>query len=361
MLGIDRVCLALTLVTAAAVGCGGAESPAGTSGTGGGFATTSSASSSSSGAGGGTSAASSSSTGGLTCAPGDGTTLVVTKLAFGEGNAGQWKKVGLNIDGLSSTASSKDVCTPNDGGNAATAYPDGDNGIDNSFGKNLLPTLLSVDPTWVNDVNMGAQNGFFSVLLKMYCLPPTGDVPAFTTKLFGGATLGSKPKFDGTDKWPVVPELLTNLADPESSAISFPSSSVVGAKFDSGKGTFILTIPITVQGQTSSIKLTLYSARATMTLNDDRKGASAGTISGVLNTEEFVAEVKKIGVLLNLCDQQLFMNILTQVRQASDILDDGTQDPNKVCNGISIGLGFEMAEAQIGNVAPPTAMGASCP
>ena len=46
-----------------------------------------------------------------------------------------------------------------------------------------------------------------------------------------------------------------------------------------------------------------------------------------------------------------------QIRQASDILKDGTQDPSKVCNGISIGLGFKVREVQFGNVAPFTPPG----
>lgn len=359
MLGNDRICLALSLLAAVAVGCGDSESPTGSGGSGGQAGTTSSASSTSSGD---SSSASSTSTGGLTCAPGEGTTLAVTKLAFGEGNSGQWKKVGLNLDGLVSTGASKDVCMPNAGGNAGTAYPDGDDGIDNSFGKNLLPTLLSLDPTWSTDVNNSIQNGFFDVLMKMYCLPPSGDVPQFTMKLFGATTLGSKPKFDGTDKWPVSPELLSDLMDPESSVISFEKSSVVGTTFNSGdNGKFILTIPIRVQGKNASIKLTLYAATATMTFAEGRKSTTGGTIGGVLNTEEFVAEVKKVGKLLDLCDSTLFDGVIAQVRQASDIMSDGSQDPNKTCDGISMGLTFEMKEAQIGNVGPAAPVGMSCP
>lgn len=359
MLGNDRVYLALSLLTAATVGCGGGTDttgPGGSSGVGGSTSSMSASSSDSS-----SSAASSSSTGGLMCPTNEGTALVVTKLAFGEGNSGQWKKVGLNIDGLESTAASLDVCKPNSGGATTTAYPDGDDGIDNSFGKNLLPTLLSLDPTWVGDVNSGAQNGYFSVLLKLYCLPPMGDVSGLTTKLFGGTSLGSKPKFDGTDLWPVAPELLNDVTDPESSAVVFENSSVIGSQYDSGKGAFILTIPITVQGKNASIKLTLYSARATMTLGADRKSATGGTIGGVLNTEEFVAEVKKLGTLLNLCGSSVFENVITQIRQSSDIMADGTQDPTKSCDGISMGLGFEMKEAQIGKVGPKAAVGMGCP
>jgi hypothetical protein len=360
MLRIDGVYLALALVTtAAAAGCGGGADATGTGGSVGQGGSTVSASVTSSDSSSGD--ATSSSTGGLTCTTGEGTVLAGTKLVFGEGNSGQWKKVGVNIDGLTSTAASKDVCKPNAGASTLTPYPDGDDGIDNSFGKNLLPQIISLYPNWVGDINNGIKNGIFTVLLKMECLPPKGDVPVLTTKLFGGTTLGAMPKFDGTDTWPVAPELLSNLMDPESSTIVFKKSSVTGTTFDSGKNeTFILTVPVMTQSKSTSIKLTLYGAQTTMTLADDRKSATNGMISGVLNTEEFVAEIKKVGALLGLCDSTLFTNLVTQVRQSSDIMADGTQDPNKTCDGISMGLGFEMKEVKLGDVGKATPVGMSC-
>jgi hypothetical protein len=360
MLKSDGVCFALALVTTVAVGCGGGGDPVGSGGSDGrGGSTSTSSVASSSGAGG---EGTSSSSGGLTCTTGEGTVLAGTKLSFGDGNSGQWKKVGFNIDGLVSTAASQDLCKPNAGAFGITPYPDGDEGIDNSFGKNLLPQIISLYPSWVTDINNGILDGFFNVLLKMECLPPTGDVAGFTTKLFGGTTLGTKPKFDGTDKWPVTPELLSNAMDPESSTILFKKSSVIGTAYDSGKNeTFILTVPITTQTASTSIKLTLYAARTTMTFAADRKSATGGRIGGVLNTEEFVSEMKKVGHLLALCDSPVYTNLLTQIRQASDIMADGSQDPNKTCDGISMGLGFEMKEVQLGAVGPANPVGKSCP
>jgi hypothetical protein len=360
MLKRDGVCLALALMTTAAVGCGGggetvgSGGSTGTGGKGGSTSSTSDASSSSSGD------ATSSSTGAPTCM-GEGTVLAGTKLVFGEGNNGQWKTFGFNIDGLTSNAASKDVCKLTAGASGLTPYPDGEMGIDNSFGKNLLPQIINLYPTWVTDIDNGLKAGIFTVLLKMECLPPTGDVPLMTTKLFGGTTLGAAPKFDGTDKWPVAPELLSNPMDPESSTIIFGKSSVTGSAFDSGKNeTFILTVPIATKTTTTSIKLTLYAAHTTMILSEDRKSATSGMIGGVLNTEEFVAEIKKVGALLGICDTALFTNLVNQIRQASDIMADGTQDPDKECNGISMGLGFEMKEVLLGDVGKAAPIGKSC-
>ncbi|MDI1479299.1 hypothetical protein [Polyangium sp. y55x31] len=362
MLGNHRVSLALALVStmaAAAVGCGGGENNVNTGGAGGtggegGSSSSMSSSSSSSGSGG--------AGGGAVCPTHEGTVFAVRELYFGEGNSGEWKSFGFNLDDKVSTGNSNDVCKPNAGGSPQNAYPDGTEGIDNSFGKNLLPTILSIYPEWVNDVNKGIQNGNFTALVKAECLPATGDAPVLLSKLFGGTTLGGSPKFDGTDKWPIEPGLLSDPMDPLSSTILFEQSSVTGSLFDSGRGvTVVLSVPVRTPSKSTSIKLTLYSAHMTMVLADDRKSATSGMIGGVLNTEEFVAEIKKVGDLMGLCGNSLFDGLVTQVRQASDILTDGTQDPEKTCDGISMGLGFDMYEAQIGEVGPANQVGAACP
>ncbi len=357
----DRVYLALALATTLTAGCGGGTSATGSGGAGG-KGTTSSTST--------TTTSSSSSSTGTGGAPPDGgapcteapTVLAVDKLLFGDGNSGQWKALGFNLDGLVSTAVSTGLCKLNDGAQASDPYPDGNNGIDNSFGKNLLPLILGIDPTWVTDVNNSIQMGNFTALLEVECLPPTGDASGISTKLFAGTTLGTTPKWDGTDMWPVEPDLLTDPTNPQSSSLVFPQCSVTGTTFSAGKnGTIVLTIPLMASGVSTSIKLTLYAAQLTMTLSADRMSATGGVIGGVLNTEDFVTQVNNIGVLLNLCGSAVLTNLVTQVRQASDIMVDGTQDPTQTCNGISVGLGFTMLPAQIGSVGPAAPTEQSCP
>jgi hypothetical protein len=98
-----------------------------------------------------------------------------------------------------------------------------------------------------------------------------------------------------------------------------------------------------------------------MTLSTDRKSATGGMIGGVIKTEDLVAEVKKVGYLLGVCNQALLASLIMQIRQASDILSDGTQDPQKTCDGISIGLGFEVTQAQRGPIGTPAQTSQSSP
>jgi hypothetical protein len=293
--------------------------------------------------------------------PAKSTVMAVSALRLGNGNNGEWKAFGFNLDGKVSTAASTDLCQLNDGAAPTTAYPDGNNGIDNSFGENLLPVILDVDSTWVTDVGTALQQGMFTALLEMDCLYPTGDDPSFSTKVFAGTPLGMAPKWDGTDKWPVEPDLLNNPTDPESSSIVFTQSSVTGQMFDAGmNGLIVLTIPLSLNGKSTALKLTLYDARLTMTLSEDRLSATGGIIGGVLNTEELVTEADKLVYLLGLCGTSTQTTIETLIRQASDIMSDGTQDPTKTCNGISVGFGFDMSPAQIGSVGPAAPPPVTC-
>lgn len=362
MLELNRIPGALALVAAAlaVVNCGDdTTAPGGGGGT--------PASSSSSGAGGtggmgGTGGDSpGGSGGGVPCLENEGTVFALTQLTFGEGQNGQWKEIGRNLDGLVSDENSTDVCQPSSGGTAAVAYPDGDDGIDNSFGKNMLPVILGLANMWPTAVNNSLDQGNFNAMLKVYCLPDSGDAQ-LTTKVFGGANLGMMPLYDGSDIWPVAPELLGDLGDPESSTLVFENSSVTDSLFDSGPNeSFVLTIPMTYNGQTAALKLTLHSAQLTMILSEDRTSATGGVIGGVLNTEEIVDQVKKVAWMADLCDQAVYQEILTTIRQMSDIMTDGTQDPSQTCDGISFGVQFEMVEVQLGDVAAPAPVGTACP
>jgi hypothetical protein len=298
--------------------------------------------------------------GGFVCDPGVGTTLALTELRFGTDVAGGWKKIGRNIDGLASTGMSTDVCQPNANGDPNFAYPDGDNGIDNSFGKSLLPLILFYSPEYPARVNQYLDEGTFNAMLKAYCLPPTGNA-RMVSKVFGGTPLGYPPAYDGTDEWPVAPELLSDLSDPESSTLVFENSTVIDNVFDSAPGEeFVLSIPLEFMDQTQTLKLSLHAAQLTLTLAEDRKSAT-GILSGVLNTEEAIEQVDKIAWMAGLCDAKEYDSAVTLIRQMSDIMTDGTQDPNATCDGISFGVELDMREIQLGLIGPVAPPAMSCP
>lgn len=335
---------------------GGATTSSSTTGTGGGATTTTSSASGTGGSGTG---------GGPTngCKAADEVVLAIDRLYFGDTNwddtqntSTGWQLFGLNIDGKSSTGSSTDTCKPAGGGAASVTFPDGPNGLDNSFGKNVLPVFTANIPSLSAQANAALINGDFSILIRMIGLdsgPTQGAIPA---KVYGGAYLDLPPTFDGSDCWPVAPESLSNPADVESAKASYPSTSLNLNRWDSvSTGDLDLTLQVLgFQGHAI-----IHQARIVMDLDPDHNGTQKGIISGVLDTEEFITAIKKLMASFDpqACQGGAFVQMIeTSIRQASDIMKDGTQDPNATCNGISIGLGFKAARVQfgpIGDALPP--------
>lgn len=292
---------------------------------------------------------------------GAGTTvLAIKKLYLGDTNrdgtankVNGWKQYGYDIDGLASVATSTNLCKPRNNNAAKNVYPDGDKGIDNSFGKNILTIILGIASDASAKVNQGIGQGKFTIMLSMDKLGAGADYKSLNTKLYGGGDLLTSPKFDGTDKWPVISELLNDPADIGSAKVQFPNAYVVNNTWVSGsKGEVVLNL--SVSGFTLS--LPIGSAVITMELSADHKTATKGTIAGVLPTDTLTSELKKIAGAFDpsLCKGPTIESIVSQIEQASDILQDGSQDPTKECDGISIGLGFDSGIVQLGAINPPS-------
>jgi hypothetical protein len=265
-----------------------------------------------------------------------------------------WKQYGANIDGLVSDKTSTGLCKPAAGGSPAAVYPDGYNGIDNSFGKNILPIMLGLASDLSTQMNLNIVSGEITYMLSIANL---GTQAACSTQstLYQGAPLGMPPLFDGSDVWPIDPASLANPPDPASVKNVFLQSGITQSDFyDSGfEANFEVIFPVSGL----PMKLPIHHARFQMQLDADHQGATAGQISGIIDTEELVAAITLVAASFDesFCDPKspTLQSILNQMRQASDIMKDGTQDPTKECDGISIGLGFTMKTVKLGPVAAP--------
>jgi hypothetical protein len=291
---------------------------------------------------------------------GEGVVLAVDKLFLGEsdreGNEDKnaWKEFGYNLDGKISSAGSTGLCKPVGTATASTVYPDGNQGIDNSFGKNIVTIIHGLAPNPSTEINNSIAEGSFTLMLSLENLGAEADYNPITGRLYVGASMGAAPKWDGTDMWPIVPEFLNDPTDVKSSKVVFDKSYLVQNTWVSGSNS-TLNLSIAVAGY--SLTLPISNAVITMDLQEDHKGAMNGTIAGILPTEQLISELKKIIGSLgsNLCSGSTVEGILNQIRQASDILTDGTQDPNKTCDGISVGIGFTAKQVKLGSVAEPAA------
>jgi hypothetical protein len=300
------------------------------------------------------------------------TVIALNKLLLGDtdadgtANASAWRTLGYNIDGLISTKNGTNHCKPQTGASPSSVKTDGENGIDNSFGSNLVPIISSLASNPSDTISQSLQDGSFTIMLKLDKLEDAANQTGIAAGLYGGAkfdagldctatpteTNCSPPKWDGTDQWPVLPELLNggNVDDPK---VKFPQSYVADGTWVSGsQGT--LNLSVSIQG----FSLTLNIEKAVITMKIAGAGATAkatgGVIAGVIPTEQLISELKKVagGFDVSLCEGATFESIAQEIRQASDIMQDGTNgDPNQTCDGISVGLGFEGLAVNIGAVA----------
>lgn len=285
-------------------------------------------------------------------------TFAVKKLYLGDTDWGGtpdksgWKNFGYDLDGKASTAASTDLCKPAGSAKASDVYPDGNNGIDNSFGKNILPILSSFIDS--SQVSQRIQDGAFTVLLDVQKLGAGDSYSPLLTRLYAGKAIRPAPAWDGTDKWPVIPELLADPADITSSRVQFAKSYLTHNTWVSGtKGD--VTLALAISGLT--INLTLKNAVVTMVLDPAHTHATKGIIAGAIATGALVDELRAAAGSFSAayCSGPAIDLVAARITAASDMMEDGSQDPSRTCDAISVGLGFEAEIAELGPVSPPAA------
>jgi hypothetical protein len=334
--------------TSASTGTGGAGGGGTTTTTGAGGSSTTTTTTTTTGAGGSSSG---------DCAPLPGA-FALRKLYFGDTNpdgtpnvVNGWKQYGVNIDGKVSTAASVDLCQPISNGSKLKVYPDGNDGIDNSFGKNVLPIFLGIFADFSTQSNQGIASGAFTFLLDLEGLGAAPDQGPIVARYYEGSTLPMSPSFDGSDCWPVTPSSLVNPLNFASAKTVFPQSTLAQDHWSSAS-VADLSLSLFLQGFVVPLKI--HHARIEMTLSPAHDGVAHGVIGGVLDTQELSQAIKQMAGSFDpsLCMGPTIDSIIAQIEQASDILVDGSQNPALPCNGISIGIGFDTGAVQLGAIGP---------
>jgi hypothetical protein len=285
--------------------------------------------------------------------------FAIKSLTLGDADAkpgvsGGWRHLGYDVDGKISTAASTDLCKPRDNALPESVYPDGDDGIDNAFGKNELPIYHGLEPNFPGSLGASFAAGRPTLLIAVDGLGAGVSYASLAARLYRGAELGHAAAFDGSDAWPVRPESLSDPADVGSALVRSTASYLVG---DTWVGRFTGDVDLELPLEPNVLlHVPIRDPVLSMRLAPDHKTATGGVLSGVIPTDAFVFDMKKDAVQLDptlWCYSSTPESFFAQLEQASDILEDGTQDPAKRCDGISIGLGFEAVRAAVGPIAPP--------
>lgn len=286
------------------------------------------------------------------------TAFIFSKLLLGEiprsGGAASpsaWKAFGHDIDGKVTDKNSTDVCIPAAGGGSQTKV-DGNGGIDNAFGANVVPIIQSAAslPLLSAPASAAVANGTGRAPMLVVSGLGQGAVASLPAGYSQGMPLGAVAAFDGNDLWPVSSQFVQGGDATKPLALLGAGPVAAGGEWDTGRTDVKAMLAFPAGGLYWTVPL--GHVRITGTFSPDRSRILDGNLSAVIDTEAFVQEFKKYAgsISLSLCSGSTIDGISHQFRQVSDILQDGTQDPTKPCNAISLGLGFEATAVKLGPV-----------
>ncbi|NUP11785.1 MAG: hypothetical protein HOW73_37535 [Polyangiaceae bacterium] len=282
--------------------------------------------------------------------PADGSAprfFAVTRIFTGgatlEGDPDQqaWRAFGYDIDHLDTAGDYELVCKPNGGVEPAYVHEDGEGGIDNAWGKRVRLLLAELEPGGDIDpvLNEPLDEGNYTLIFALDGLGPGANYSSMDAHYLEGRQRSGS-------SWLKAPESFAGTEP----VIRFSNGYVNGHTWVSGTSNEPLTIKLSYRGL--PFRLKVRRAVVTAQMSPDHQDVVHGIISGVADTEELAAEMRALfgKVTPDFCSAAADAEAI--VRQASDIMNDGTQDPNAVCNGISVGLGFTATDVTIGTMGP---------
>jgi hypothetical protein len=289
----------------------------------------------------------------------------------GNPSATAWQTFGYDLDGKITSASSTDVCSLVPGASKQVQV-DGNGGIDNSWGSQIMPILDTLDSTTAQTVNDELQAGVWTQMTYVVGFDDSTGNTTSATGLTGvvlmGATYSSSqvPSWDLSTNWPVAPEFISGCTptmgcpagtDPVKNAqLRLTTAYQTSGTFVSGSP-IDLTLPLDIGGQVLPVNL----HHATLSFSPQAPGSvTNGTLAGVVSTSDLIDGLQQVAgrVSTSLCSGSAFQSIAMQIEQTSDILLNGSSVsnvPGMVCNAISVGMGFDSTEIAAPSVIAPPA------
>ena len=266
----------------------------------------------------------------------------------GAASPSAWKMFGRNVDGLTTAGDLTGHCQLFGGAPAATA-DDGNAGIDNSWGRNVLPIMLGLAPDYSATVNDAIAHGDFTWIARLQGLGAASSQTPVPGLFYEAAPLGHPAQFSELDCWPVYDGSLVDPLDIDAAKLSLPDGALAANSWSSDTA---VTLTLNVPSGGMNLSLKIHEAKISFALDANHQGATQGIISGVLDLDETLAMMQAVagGFDPSLCSGATWDSIAAQFRQTADVMADGTQDPSATCNGISIGVGFTLWRASLGGI-----------
>lgn len=277
---------------------------------------------------------------------------------------GAWEDWGWDIDGLctGATASEQAGSCQRSAAVSPDQIRDGKSCRDNNLGAQIVPQLNVYNNQFENETNNGLLAGTAAWVFVLEDLGDGGDDPYVPGKLYLAASLPDKarPAWDGTDTRTILPRSVIG-GDLKQAVVSFPRGYLRNHVWVSGEPTdFDTALPIGSSGELMPLPvragLVAFQLSPTHTSVVDGTGQVAGAIA-LSNIEAFLKPF--LLTQTSFCPgSSQYANLMKTVGTYGDVVVSGPklQDPAKVCDGISFGIGINLAP-----VAVPTALGTEVP
>lgn len=289
-----------------------------------------------------------------------------TQTHLGESSSTAWREWGFDLDGrctdLNASKQGIGTCLRVDT-STADVLVDGDRCRDNNFGSQIMGLVTTfntnVETTTtasilkgsgtigvvITDVDDGADDGFAPGMI--YSLDSMGT---------------AMPAWDGTDVRKVADTSVKNL-DLSQPLVGFPKGYIRGNVWVSGEGD-AFNLPFGLGG--TALVLPLQAGRLAIPLDATHtQSPEPALIVGAIPLVDLEAAMKPVAASAGLCPgNSLYDGLIAKMLTFPDLVigAPNLQDTTKTCDGLSVGLGFELKPIQpLTQVVATTASPSKCP
>lgn len=265
-----------------------------------------------------------------------------------------WMEWGYDLDGVCTdeAASNQSIgtCRRVDG-STVKGLVDGDRCRDNNFGSQVMALVATYNNKVESKTNTSLQGGSGSLALVLSDVDNGADDGFAPGALYRLAALkaGVTPAWDGTDVRQVTDDSVTNL-DLSQPLVRFAKGYVAGNVWVSGEpSSFSLAFGV---GGTPLV-LPLESGSITIPLDDTHTfSPKPALIVGAISAANITDAMKPVAEAAGLCptgpSQVFYDGLISTLQTFPDVVmgAPNLQDTTKTCDGISMGLGFDLAPIQ---------------
>lgn len=290
-----------------------------------------------------------------------------TQTHLGEVNDKAWREWGYDLDGVCTDANASKqsigTCKRVDT-SVADVLEDGDRCRDNNFGARIMGLVTTFNSSVETNTTSSILNGSGTIGIVIEDVDDGADDGFAPGMIYNLESLpdGSTPAWDGTDVRKVTDDSVQNL-DIQQARVSFPKGYIRGNVWVSGEGTSF-NLPFGLGG--TSLVLPLQAGQFTLPLDAaHEKSPTPSVVAGAIALTDLEAAMKPVAASANLCPgNALYDGLIKTMLTFPDVVmgAPNLQDTTKTCDGLSVGLGFELAPIQpLTQIVPATTVPSKCP